>query len=264
MEQADNRKKKKEPDTTTIAFFAAGAAIVCVITLFGISAFLRLNTIIVEGYVVYTPDLVAEASNVSKGDNLLYLSRDNAAQSIKDELPYIDSVEITKEFPDILIIEVTESTPVAYIPHAGNALIIDSAGRTLDVISSVFGTAVEARGNRLIEVRGVPVSSAEEGKPPVVELGSETSYRAMQDILAIIEREGIAQDINYLDVANITNISFGYLDKYRVVVGGLLDFRVKLINLPNIINDVQLRYTENVSGELNLTNPSGEYGFSPD
>lgn len=247
----------------TIAYIAAGVALVGLMTFFGVSAFFRVNSIVVEGAGIYTAEQVAEASGVSRGDNLVYLKLKNAENLVAAELTYISDVEVRREFPDTLIIKVAESTPLAYIPFAGDALIIDSSGRVLDIVKMNMGTPVTVGGSRLIQVLGVPIAEAVAGSTPTVVQGSETSFMAMSDILTAMERENVAPDVNYLDVANIINISFGYMDKYRIMLGGLSGSRHKIAGLPSYISQAQERYP-NTGGVLNMSDPSGDYRFAPD
>lgn len=259
----DTKKKKKQIDGVTAAYIALGVTLVSVITLLGASAFLNVNSIVVSGMVQYTPEQVAEASGIERGDNLLYFNKRSTTEKIITELPYINSVEITRDLPDTLMLEVAESTALAYMPFAGDALIIDSTGRVLDIVAMPIGTRIDVNGVSLIEVRGVPVSEATAGSEPKIELGFETSFKTMQDFLTAMEREGIAGDVNYLDVANITNIRFGYMDMFRVIIGGQRDYRQKISGLPLTISRFQERYP-NTRGVLDMTDPSGDYRFMPD
>lgn len=252
--------KKKQMDTTTITYLAAGAALVVVMTLFGISAFLSINSIVVYGAATYTPEEVAQASGKIRGDSLLYLSRDGVASSIMDELTYVSDVSVTRQLPDTLVIEITESAPVAYITFAGNALVINSSGRVLEIMPQAVGMRVISGGNALIEVRGVAIDEATAGEMPVLGQGMESNFTAMRDILQAMEREKIAKDVNYLDVANVTNISFGYMDMYRVILGGQRGYSHKISGLPSSISQIQQSYP-NARGTFNMTDPSGLYTF---
>ena len=259
------KKKKKNKQIIDIppAYIAAGVLLVAIMTFFGISSFLRVNVFAVEGMNIYSAEQIVEASKVSRGDNLLYLNKNEITRNITAELSYISSVELKRDLPGTLLISVKESAPLAFIPFAGDALVIDSSGRVLDIVKMTGGNRVEIGGVSIAEVRGVPINEAELGSAPKVGQGSEASFLAMQDILIAMEREGVAVNVNYLDVANITNISFGYADLYRVVIGGLRDYRHKISGLPSIVTQIQESYG-NTRGVVNMTNPSGVYSFVPD
>jgi len=251
-------KKSRQFSRSSVMYIVFGIALVGVMTLFGASAFLGVNYFVINGAVTYTPEEIIDASGVSRGNNLLYLNIRTVEQNIRKELPYISSVEISRDLPDTLTITVTESKPVAYILFSGDIVIIDSSGRVLDIIQSHSMDITN-----LIEVRGVLLSDAKIGNMLKSELGVEQYLSAMQNVLASMEKEGIANDINYLDVSNINNISFGYLGMYRVIVGGVGELRIKLNRLPSDIRDLKERYP-NTRGVYNMTDESRHYIFTPE
>lgn len=254
-------KRKKKPLTnTTIAYLAVGIVLVSVMALFAISSFFKVNNIRVDGMRLYSAQIIAEASDVSKGDNLFFLNRSRVADRISEQLPYVNSVEIRRDYPDTLIIEVTESKASAYIRFGGEMVVIDSAGR---ILATGNESIIDLGDQKLTEVRGVPLVEARAGSRPVVAQGTEPGFSAMQSILEVMERENLLGDVNYLDVGSITNISFGYLDMYRVLIGGLHSFNQKLAGLPSEIRLIQER-SPNVRGVYDMTDPSGKYKFTPD
>lgn len=264
MEQERKKiKKKTQANDIPAVYLSVGAAIVCLLTFFGISAFLRVNNIIVDGIYLYSAEQVAEVSGISKGDNLFYISSRNVERKIIEELPYISSAKIDRDFPDTLNINVVESKAVAYIPFAGDALVIDSSGRVLDILPLIPGSPIEIGGHRVLEIRGITINEASVSKMPSIGQGNETNFNAMKELLAAFEREIIERRVNYLDIGNITNISFGYMDKYRVTVGGQRNLNQKISSLQSIVIQVQETYPIS-NGTIDMTDPSGQYKFVPD
>ena len=239
---------------SSAAYIAVGVALVTLMTLIGTSAFLRVVDIRVEGASKYSALEVSEASGVSKGDSLMRVNKQRVSGNILRALPFIKEAHISRKLPDILLIEVIESTAIASIYFAGDNLILDSAGR-------VLMRTDESPGD-LIEIRGIEISDVREGEPPRVELGAETKLQYVQDILGAMEREEMEKDVSYLDVSNISNIHFGYLGRYRVVLGGVRDLKHKLGRLPDDVLKIELRYP-NTPGDINMTDPSGDVRFKP-
>jgi len=248
--------KSRQFSRTSVFYIVFGLALVGVMILVGISIFTRINHIIISGTSIYTPEQIAEASGVTRGDNLLYINTLSVSQSIRRELPYIDTVEISRSLPDTILITVTESTAVAFIMFSGDTFIIDSGGRVLEKTQA-------NPGNNLIEVRGVTLSEATVGNPLKSELGAEPNLQSMQNILVTMQREGIIDDVDYLDVSNITNIYFGYRGIYRVIIGGVGDLRMKLSQLPSDILLIQERYP-NTRGVYKMIGDSDRYIFTPE
>lgn len=256
--------KRREFTRSSVFFVVFGVALAGVLILLGTSAFLRVNFFVINSSGMYTTQQIIEASGVVRGDNLLYLNSQTVQQRIKKELPYVNSVEITKNFPDTLVISIVESSAVAYLIYEGDMIIIDSSGRVLEraQVSSMSGT-VTINNRILIEVRGVMISDARVGTQLRSEPGLESILSTMQNVLIMMEREGLIDDVDYLDVSNINNIYFGFRGIYRVIVGGITDLRTKLNRLTDDIIRIQEIYP-NSRGVYNMTDDSNRFIFTPE
>jgi len=257
------KNSKRQFSRSSVMYIIFGIALIGIMTLLGASAFLGVNYFVITGAKIYTTEQVIEASGVSRGNNLLYLNTNSVAQNIRRELPYIDTVVISREFPDTLAITVTESVAVAYLIFEGDTVIIDSSGRVLERFQHAPGAGAASSISELIEIRGVIVSEASVGIALKSELGVEQFLSTMQNVLKSMEREGIIDNVNYLDVSNINNIHFGYQGIYRIIVGGIGDIRLKLSKLPSHILEIQ-RKNPNTRGVYNMTGDSERYSFTPE
>ena len=239
---------------TSSAYIAVGVVLLTVMTLIGISAFLRVVEIDVDGTTMHTYEEIIEASGLSQGDSMMYMNTQNVSRNILQSLPFVKDAQVTRNLPDRVLIEVTESVAIASVAFAGETLILDASGRVLK--------RLDGNPGGLIEIRGLSISDAKEGEQLRPETGAEINLQNMQDILAAIEREGMEGDISYLDVSNITNIHFGYLNLYRVILGGVRDLRHKLGELRPTVEQIEV-VRPNTPGDINMSDPSGEYKFSP-
>lgn len=257
------KRKKKKISKQTISYILIGLLLIAITTLFGIGAFMSVIEIRVEGASMYSEDEVIEASGISRGDNLLFLSASNVSQRIESSMPFVTNAEVTRVFPDAVIITIEEGNAIATIRVGADIAVIDVNGRVLDyTVGGAQSIRDLARFDELIEVRGVVVDRAELGEIAVAAFGSEMNLAAMQDVLAAIVREGIAQDVSYIDVSNITSITMGYLDLYRVLLGGLTNVRPNLSRLQDTAAAFMMNHP-NISGEINMTDPSGYVRFVP-
>jgi len=245
---------KRLMSKTSSAYIAVGVVLLTVMTLLGISAFLRVVEVDVSGASMHTYEEIIEASGLSSGDSMMYMNTQNVSRNILQSLPFIKEARVTRSLPDRVLIEVTESVPIASVTFSGETLILDASGRVLERRDNSPGG--------LIEIRGLSISDAREGDQLRPETGAEINLQNMQDILAAIEREGIAGDVSYLDVSNITNIHFGYLNLYRVILGGVRDLRHKIGELDSTVERIEA-LRPNTPGDINMSDPSGEYKFSP-
>jgi cell division septal protein FtsQ len=108
----------------------------------------QLAEVVVEGGTQrIQPDWVQEALAAYRGQNLVRLSLGEAAARIKKN-PWVDAVEIQKELPGRLRVELTEKRPVALLRSGGQLVYADNGGQAITPVDSL----PEARKAGLLEV----------------------------------------------------------------------------------------------------------------
>jgi len=234
-------------------YIPVGALIIIFLTVWGTSIFLTIVDIEVTGVSIYTEAEIIEASGIVSGDNMLFLDMKSASLSICEAKPYISDVKISRVPPDVIRIEVTESTATAMISYQDRVLVIDSNGRILKEMDKTY--------SGLIDVRGIVPENPVEGYPVKVAQGGEMQLQYTKDVLMAIEKEGLEGDVSYLDVSNIANISLVYGGRFKVMLGGPGNARHKLSQLITVvipdIEDNRGSYSE--PWTVNMTDPSGAW-----
>jgi len=256
---------KRHLSKSSVAYIALGVIMISLMTILGTSVFLRATYIRVEGTVVYTAEEVVESSGLAIGDGLIRLNSQRISQNIREALPFVSAARITRKLPNTVLIEITESSAVATVSFGGELLAVDSGGR---VIARSTGRQFSLQGvnaDDLIEVRGVDISEGVVGSTLRSDFLAESRLQNMQDILSAFEREGIVDDVSYLDVSNNRNIHFGYKNIYRVVLGERSFLRTKLELLPSMAERFAQSHP-NSPGDINMTevsDVSNEVKFRP-
>jgi len=202
-----------------------GVLTISLMTIIGASAFLKTTEIQVEGNSMYSSDVIIKASGVMPGDNLIFINAQRISQNIRSTLPFVSAVEVTRSLPNTVHIEITESLAVASVTFAGEIYIIDSAGRVLARVPSDEPVLEGVDFGSLIEVRGVDIEETNVGNILRPVFGTETKLQYMQDVLIALERETLLKDVSFIDVSNIVNVFFGYMGRYRVILGGSTNLR---------------------------------------
>jgi len=192
----------------------------------------------------------------------MFVNTQNVSQRIRRAIPHVSSARVSRILPDTVLIEITESTAIAKIIHAGETLVVDSTGRILEKISGTGDTG----NNRLIEVRGLDIDDAVLGSTIRSVFGSEMKLQYMQDLLNAIEREEMIDDVSYIDVANIVNVHFGYMEIYKVILGGSTNLRQSnlrhnLGRLPDFVDEIEFRFP-NTPGDINMTDANSAPKFT--
>jgi len=258
--------KKRRLSKTSTVYIVIGVTLITLMTIVGTSAFLRVKDIVIEGASMYTAIEVVESSGISTGDNLMFIDSPRVSSKIREELPFVSEVEVRRLLPDTVSIVIVESVAVASVTFAGEVYIIDSSGRVLSRVST-GDFAVSEIYEDLIEIRGAEIEETAVGNPIRPVFGAEIKLQYMQDILEAAEREGHTDDMTYLDVSNIINVHFGYMGRYRVILGGRESLRPGNLrhNFGRLNETVSLIIERhpNTSGDIDLSDESGSPKFTP-
>jgi len=252
-----SRRRTGRRSTGAAVYSVFAFLLVAFLTVLGTSAFLKIMKVDVVGASRYSDEIIIEVSGISAGDNMLFVDTGEAINRIHSAMPYVSSVQITRVPPDTIRIEVEESVALATIIYRDEVLVIDSTGRVLQRAGSI--------PDGLIEVRGFTPSDPEEGSLMKAEFGSETQLRYLTEVLAAIEEAKINSDVPYLDVSNISYITFGYKGRFTVILGGSNNARNKLNQLTtSIVIEIETREPDGVTGTINMSDPTGRYTWNAD
>ena len=79
----------------------------------------------------YTAGEIVAAGGVNKGDNLLKLNTDQIAEKIEDELIYVESADVQKNYPDAVTIDIKECRESYNIFFDNGILLTSSSGKII-------------------------------------------------------------------------------------------------------------------------------------
>lgn len=219
----------------------------------GCVVFFRVNTVVVTGQSRYTEAEVVAASGVEQGDNLFALNKNQLSRRIYTQLPYIDKVSFLPKLPDTLVIQVTESFPVAYLESGGSYWLLDSRCKFLEQGTDIALTEGKAR------VLGLdPVNPTVGSKLTVAPEQQEKLDRLQAFLAAIRERQMTGSLTSFIDLTSGNEIRFGYGADLTVIVPLNGDFTEKTYDLKRALEDMDERGIPR-TGTLDL-NYEGENG----
>jgi hypothetical protein len=116
----------------------------------------------------------------------------------------------------------------------------------------------------LIEIRGFNPVDPEPGSLMKTELGNEMQFRHLVDVLAAIEKSDIGDDVSYIDIASISNITIGYAGRFRVLLGNSTNIQQKLNRLQPAVDVINSERDYGETGLIDMSNSSVEWRFTPD
>lgn len=167
-----------------LAVLAAAGAVAGAVWLVFFSSVLAVEGARVEGVAVLTADQVRSAAAVPSGEPLATVDLD-AVRARVEALAAVDSVDVSRNWPDQVLIEVVEREAVA-------ATLREGVWKGLDDEGILFRT-YPGRPEGLTEVR----------------MGAATSVEALEEAAAVIRSlpGDILSRVSYLDVRTIDAIS---------------------------------------------------------
>ena len=225
--------------------------------LVGCVVFFRVNTVVVSGNSRYAEAEVIQSSGVEQGDNLFALNKYQISRQIYTQLPYVDEVSIHRKLPDTLLIQVTESYPVAALCAGGEYWLLDARCKLLE-----RGDASLAQGKA--EVLGLTPLAPAVGTPLAVDQSQQDKLASLKSLLSAIQARGMTGSVTaFIDLRSDNEIRFGYGADLTVVMPMNDDFTDRTYALKRALETMDERGVAR-TGTLDLTYGEGEARLLPE
>ncbi len=237
-------RRKREPSgrTSEFVYRTLLIATICAALFFIVSVFFEVKNVEVTGTSRYLSEYVAGLSGVEVGDRLLFINKYEISQNLFSELPYIKAVKVRRQFPNTVVIEVTERQPAAKLISSGISYIIDEEAYLLDY--TALGDAY-----RLPVINGVTPSTNELGKPLTFE--DPLMLESLKSILSELVKSNWIVDISEINLEKIYDISFAYANRYTVLLGDTSELEYKL----SVFEEVLSHLSDTDEGIIDLSSP---------
>lgn len=219
------RKKQKSGGARGFIFSSVSFIVICAALVFGMSVFFRVSNIEVTGADRYTQEEIVEASDIKDGDNLMLVNRSSVAERIYSKLIYIGEVNVRRKLPNTIVIEITESDSIAVVESESGLWLIDNNCRLLEECAT-------QDAETYIKVKGFSAVKPEQGKLIAVPEEDKPKVKFLSGILTAISAKNMTGDVNSLDVSNLLNAEFDYLEgRFTVKLGSNenLDYKFELL-----------------------------------
>lgn len=180
----------------------------------------NIDRIVVSGEsVTYTSLEIVEASGIHAGDNLFRIDRKKAEQRILDQLLYVETASVDRDFPSTLRIKVTRCIPAYNIQYDKGVLLVSRKGKIL--ADNDFYTDVD----NLPIIYGFDPADTEPGKP--LRSKNENKYEAFSQLIKRFDRDDNT-DISTIDLTNEYAITVNYRNGLIFKMGNWSDVEYKL------------------------------------
>lgn len=238
-----HRRPRRKRSNNLAGFFLS--VIVIAVVVFGASLFFKVHFVEVTGVSKCNPQDIRAASNISDGDFLFYVNKRSASSSIIADQPYVDAVKIKSVLPNMILIDVTECVPLAYVTQGGRYWLLDKRGKLLEEVSDK---------PELSEITGLALLYPLTGTTWAVSDEDEYKKTSLLELLALLNEKEIKPESIRFDSA--TGLRFRYLNRFDVIVGMPESFERKISYLEPYISQLE----SNATGTIYLPDEVGGKG----
>jgi len=96
----------------------------------------RVRSVVITGNEHLTDDELKSMAGISSDENLFRISSSKISSKLAAS-PWIRSVAVRKEFPDRLLIQISEAEPFALLDMKGKLFIVDDTGTMLEELKNI-------------------------------------------------------------------------------------------------------------------------------
>ncbi len=225
--------------------------VICGAIAVALTMFFKVETVSVEGNSRYTSDQIIEASGIKTGDNMFFLNKYNASEEITSALPYVETVQITRQLPDTLIVIVRECSAPAAVQQDGKLWLLSGDGKIVDSKST-------ASAKQYAVVKGLSLLEPQVGTAIQVPEEQSAAAQELLTILGLLRDKGMLQDVQSIDLSDTAQVVIRYLDRFDVTFRWNADFDYKLNYLLAVVERLEV----NEKGTIDMTQ-DGKASFIP-
>lgn len=244
------KKKRRKAKLRLISLLFILLTVVVFVSL-SLTVLFKIEDFSVSGETSYTKEEIIAACGIQEGENLFLTKRQEAASRIEKTLPYVERAEVKVGLPNTLRIVITQAKPSAVLEFEGQTLLVNAAGKVLEVNPSV-----ESEG--MISVLGLPVESANLGEK--VQYSSEQAALVLRSTMEAVEGSELSGILS-VSFSEALSVTVNYQDRIQIILGAPMDLQSKLNNAKLLIEKY---IAEDETGTLDFSMDENRPVFDPD
>lgn len=173
-------------------------------------------------------NIVAENSGVKNGDNLLRVDTEDSENNILENVLFVETVEVHRDFPSTLEIKVTYCVPSFNVEYDSGVLVVSKMGKILE--NNSFLT------DGLPTISGIEPAVTEQGK--TLFSNDQHENEALTEIMASIPENN---EISVIDMNDEFEIVITYKNGTMFKMGNWNDAEYKLNLASTVMNDESIK-----------------------
>lgn len=232
--------------TINLYLTLGAAALAAIGSLLSVNVFFNLSPtgLSINGTTLYAPEQIQLVGGLAPGQNLIRLNTDFVEKRLKENLVYVDEVEVIKDYPESLIINIKEAKPKAQIEYEGGYCTVSSSGRLLEIGESERNKKLPLiSGFELVGEADEALMSNDGSEPEDGELqamvykpvtagidamsADDQKSVIIKQLFDELDRLGFKK-IARIDIADRTDIKLVYDGRIVIELGSSVDLDIKL------------------------------------
>lgn len=199
---------------------------------------------------IYTEDAILAALNVPLGENIFQFSIAEKERAMAAALPYLETIQVRRSLPGTVVVRVTPAVERYAIKSEGGWVVLSGGLKVLKVSpDEPSGLVVVTGVTPSAPVAGYPLALAEDEAAPAPEAApgavassavssqaasgveaqtAQTWRDTLADLLLGLDERGLLQELTSLDLGELTELSFLYQGRVRVMLGTANNLDYKL------------------------------------
>ncbi|MEG0755517.1 MAG: FtsQ-type POTRA domain-containing protein [Oscillospiraceae bacterium] len=217
----------------------------------GSFVFFRVGEVEVLGNVRYTREEIIAATEVKLGSNLFGVNKFIVASNLRSKLPYIEEVLPQRRLPDTLVITIRETVAAACVEGEGEWWVLDAGGKLLE-------RRDPAPTEGYCVIRGITPLAPAEGTELAAATEQRATLTALESLMAALDKEGLLEKTDYIDLTEGYRIVFGYDGRFTVTIPSSADFSYRMrffresLESGRVVEGQKYKADMTIEGEMRL------------
>ena len=218
------------------------------------AVFLDVQEIQIIGNERYATDEISQLVSINVGDNIFSFDADEIETAIASKYPYIHSVEVKRDLPSTVIIEITEDTEFYKAELAGEIYILSPEMKVLRKLTEPqtedsAEPSEEQPEDKFVKLTLNNAKRCIVGNP--LEFVDARTYDAILELQDRFTENGISSQVIEIDIRSRFDIYINYQNRFRVYLGDMEDIEIKIRFLVGIIDELE----DGATGTIDISNP---------
>lgn len=238
------RRQEKKRSRRTVFYVFLFLFVSLIFLAVCVAVFLKIKTVNINGNSRYSYEQIRELVNITEGENIYSFDSKENENAIMRALPYIGSVEINRDLPTTVDINIIEEEPYFAAELAGDTYLLSS---NLKVLEKIADNETDTSGLTVLKLNNVQRCIVGE----YIEFVDGRTFDAIFDLYECFVANDIEDKIIAVDVRSRFDIYIDYEGRFDVYVGDMENINIKIKFLVGIIDELY----EDSTGTIDISDP---------